>query len=264
MILGAVQGLTEFLPVSSSGHLILAHQIFPRFDASLSFDIALHVGTLLALLALMRREVSDLLLMLWSVVRRRSPAQEARLLWMIVLATIPGAAAGFFLEKSAENYFRNPQLVGVTLILGGVLFFVAERFDRQRLSLLTMSYTRALIIGFAQMLALVPGISRSGSTIIAGLFAGLQRREAVRFSFLLSMPIILGAIASSADTLPTVWGDTALRNDFLIGIATSFIVGMIAIRFLLRFTERYSFRVFGWYRIVVGAIALLLPLISRI
>lgn len=256
IVLAIIQGLTEFLPISSSGHLLLLHQLTSAGESSLAFDVALHVGTLVALIIVFWKDIVVLLKGVGDHVARRS-TDASRLVLMVFVGTIPAALAGFFLEDVIERFFRNTLVVATMLFVVGILFFVGERFGKRLHTIDRITVRNALLIGCAQALALIPGTSRSGITIIAGLFSGLQRKEAVRFSFILSIPIIAGAagktlITSSAQLLAA----DELRY-VMLGIVVSCIVGLATIKFLLRFTEKYSLRVFGWYRIVLSGIIII-------
>jgi undecaprenyl-diphosphatase len=258
IILGIIQGLTEFIPVSSSGHLVLADTVFGIGDGSLAFDVALHAGTLLALLVVFR---ADLVQLARAVVARK---KEAKLVYLIGLATIPAVITGFFLQDYVEDTLRSSVLVAVNLIVIAILMLFAERqFSKQKhpTRLTSINKAQALSVGAAQALAVVPGISRSGSTITAGLFMGLDRVAATRFSFLLGIPIIAGALIQT-----TIGGDGFSRvqsepDIFLIGILAAFISGMFAIKFMLRYLAGHSLKVFAYYRIILGLAVLLVWLV---
>lgn len=257
IVLGVIQGLTEFLPISSSGHLILGHE-FLGYDPSgtLMFDIALHLGTLLALVVYFW---SDLTRIVRSFFRRDDPAGR-RLGWMILLAMIPAAIAGAMFESFFETV-RNPWVVVGTLAGVAVLFILVERLRKNTgQGLATLSFGGAAGIGLAQALSLIPGVSRSGITIVAGMFGGLTRAEAARFTFLLSIPTVAGAaamtfLAQKAEPLAA----SELQH-MILGIATSAVVGYLAVRFLMRFLGNHSLNVFAYYRFglaIVTAVALL-------
>lgn len=262
IILAFVQGLTEFLPVSSSGHLVVLHDVLSfSVRDSVAFDLFLHWGTTFAVIYFFRLDLLKLLRAFFGSIWSRSFADgNARIAWYIVFSTIPAAVIGWFFED-ALGLFRNDQLVGALLIAGGVLFFVVEwamARRRTRRDLHSLSISDALFIGFAQASALIPGVSRSGITIVSGLFRGFGRAQAARFSFLLSVPIILGAgIKKSTD----IWSTGLERSEILIyvlGFVVAFVSGLVAIGFLLKYLEKRSLTVFGWYRIVLGIVILLL------
>ena len=247
LFLGVIQGLSEFLPISSSGHLVLLPWVFDFPDPGLSFDVALHAGTLVAVLGYFWRD--------WcNIFRIRNDMSEYRALpnaiIFLVAATIPGAIAGLLFEKQAETIFRSPLLIASTLfIFGGVLLIADMRGKKARL-LQEISLKDALVIGCAQALAIVPGVSRSGITITAGLFRGMTRASSARFSFLLSTPIIFAALLANVQSIASA-GITA---PFLVGVISSAISGYAAIFFLIRFVERASYRIFFWYRTALAVL----------
>jgi undecaprenyl-diphosphatase len=258
-ILGVIQGITEPLPISSSGHLVLAHNFLNIRQDALTFDVMLHLGTLVAFVLYFWR---DWLRVIHSVGRllryRRATSDWDRLTIYLILATIPGAIFGYLLQDYADNTFRSSLLVAVTLVIGGILLILAENGAAKRRSMKHMNSWDAGIIGLAQALALIPGISRSGITMIAALFRGLDRESAARFSFLLSVPIIAGAVVVS---IPHVQADLKQggidMNNLIIGFSTSFVVGMISIRFLLRYVRKHSFHIFAYYRFALAAAVLI-------
>lgn len=255
IILGIVQGLTEFIPVSSSGHLVVMHDVFGAPAGSLIFDVALHIGTLMALILLFYK---DVLRLARALIYRTA---EARLAKMLILATAPAAIAGFYLQSAAETTFRSSRIVAVNLMIFGLVMLLAERYAARftrRTSVEKITPQQALMMGMAQAFAIIPGVSRSGSTITSGLFGGLDRVAATRFSFLLAIPITFGAI------LKVLLTDTALNQIdgqagvFLAGIAAAFISGLCAIRFLLAYLAKHSLAAFAYYRIGIGLLILLL------
>ena len=266
IILGVVQGLTEFLPVSSSGHLLLG-QYFLGLDQDrfgLPFDVALHLGTLLAVVAYFWR---DLLRMARAFLRSLVPGgrnlsgdPDQRLAYLIVASTVPAALIGFFLEGFFENAVRSPWVVVFNLVLVGVLFIVAEAAGSQRRPAEKLGFLGAIGIGVAQAAALVPGVSRSGATITLGLFLGLRREEAARFSFLMSVPIIAGA--GSLQLAEAISAGMGGRDALLFaaGFVSSAVVGYLAIRFFLRFVAHHSLRAFAYYRFALAAVVVALLL----
>lgn len=249
-IMGLVQGLTEFIPVSSSGHLILFDK-WLGFNGGLTFDLALHIGTLLALFLFFGRDFYNLATGIFR------PGKDRWLALMIILGTIPGVIAGVLLESYAETVFRSVQLVAVNLMLVAVLMLVIDKFSKKDLKIESITPKRALLIGAAQALALIPGVSRSGITIVAGLAAGFDRVTATRFSFLLSAPIITGAtlkVLLDGDSFQQIGSEPAL---FLVGIVASFISGYVAIGFLLKYLANHGLAVFAYYRLALGAFILL-------
>lgn len=252
IILGLVQGLTEFIPVSSSGHLLLLHHAFGITEQGLGFDVALHIGTFLALCMFFYMDIVELAR---GVARG---GKQRRLALILAAATVPAVIVGIFLQRAAETSFRSPILVSLTLALMALVMLAAERYAVVLTSKVEkISPLQGILIGLAQAVALIPGISRSGSTITAGLFAGLDRVTATRFSFLLSIPITFGAIlkfAFDGDTLTQVRDETGI---FVVGIITAFVSGVVAIRFLLRYVAKHNLNVFAYYRLGLALFTLI-------
>jgi undecaprenyl-diphosphatase len=252
LLLGIVQGLTEFLPVSSSAHLILARAFF-GFDGDkfgMAFDVACPVGTLIAVLIYFRREVARMIAAVPRLFDRADP--EARLIWLIVVGTIPAVVVGLLFKSQIEDHLRTPAVAAAMLALGAVLLLVAERTGSKTRTEGSLTLAEALLIGCAQAAALVPGVSRSGATITVALILGLRRAEAARFIFLLAIPAILGAAASEAPKLLKAGlGDTA--SLFLIGVVSSGVVGFIAVKYFIRYLASHSLDAFAWYRLALAA-----------
>ncbi len=258
ILLGIVQGLTEFIPVSSSGHLVLMQDALGVSNGGLIFDVALHIGTLLALFLYFRREVKGLIL---GILGKND---QKRLAWLIVMATIPAALAGLLIRDWAETSFRSTVLVAVNLIVVALLMLAAEAWSKRQKTLTDVTHItrkQALIMGCAQAVALIPGVSRSGSTITAGLFSGMSRVEATRFSFLLAIPITFGA-ALSVMLESSQFSEGSELGVLIAGIAAAFASGLFAIRFLLRFLVKHSLAVFAYYRIGLGIIVLFSVFVS--
>jgi len=254
LILGLIQGLSEFLPVSSSAHLTLAPWLFHWPDPGLAFDVALHVGTLVAVLTFFREQWISLVRAAWNiVVRRRVETEEERRVIFLIIATIPGAIAGLALEKYAESTFRDPRLIAIVLIVMGIVLWLVDRVAPQDRPLAAMRWTDALMIGLAQMFAILPGVSRSGSTITAGRGLRLTRESAAVFSFLMSMPIIA---AASILKVPHVLRSEGVSLPLLVGVLASAFSGWLAITVLLRFVVRRSYGIFAVYRVALGLIVL--------
>lgn len=252
---GAVQGLAEFLPISSSGHLLLLHSVTHfSVGSDLSFDVALHLGTLVALVVYFWRDLLRILgawlksFAHWNV---RNDADQ-RLGWLLVIASVPGAIAGAALESKAETMFRAPALTATVLIIAGILLWAADRYVVQRDSMDQLTWKHALLIGLAQALAIIPGVSRSGATISLGRLLKLTRDAAARFSFLMSGPIVAGAVVKKAFEMRHVALTSTQRMDFLVGTLVAAVVGWLAIRVLLRYISRHSYAVFMWYRMALG------------
>ena len=258
IILGIIQGLTEFLPISSSGHLILMEWATGwqgELINNLSFDVALHVGTLVAVLWYFWRDWIKFGKAVLNVVRGKAAEYEARLVWYIILATIPAVVVGMKYEHVVESAFRHPLLVCTALVLGSLIMWFADRYSTKKRALASMTLGHALFVGFAQAMALVPGISRSGITISAALAAGYRREDAARFSFLLSTPIIAGAAVFKLKDI-TFQGHAAWGC--ILGTLMSAIAGYLSIRFLIRYLERHSLNVFVWYRLSLVGVVLVL------
>jgi undecaprenyl-diphosphatase len=268
LIMGIVQGLTEFLPVSSSGHLILVPYLFGWDDAfitSLAFSVMLHLGTLIALLVYFRADWLRIIPAGFAALRHRSFAgdPDRKLAWLLVAATIPAAAVGFLFSDVFETTIREPALVVVTLVIGGVILFVADAVGPETRRVDDVTFPIATGIGAAQALALIPGISRSGISISAGRFAGLDRPSAARFAFLMATPITAGAIVFEARKLLT--GEAGVEVEvgaLVVGLVASMIAGFAAIHFMLRYLRTRSLRIFVWYRFALAAIVVVV-LVTR-
>jgi undecaprenyl-diphosphatase len=277
IVLAVIQGVAEFLPISSSGHLIIVRRLLGWNELSaaheLSFDVALHFGTLLSVLFYFRRTWFQIVrAALGGKVVRFSESgassadltveeqkEERLLLWFLAIATIPGAIAGKLLEHSAEDYFREHIfLTAAALIVVALLMWLGEKIGRLDKPLTRISFADSLIVGVAQAFALIPGVSRSGSTITAGLFRGMRREAAVRFSFLLATPIIAGATLVKAHELHKEGLPAGMHMPFLVGILVSAVVGYAAIAWLIRYLQAKSLRVFIIYRIVAGIVVIAL------
>jgi undecaprenyl-diphosphatase len=273
VILALVQAATEFLPVSSTAHLILVPWLMGWEDHGLLFDIALHLGTLLAVLVYFAKTwIRLLFLALGRRVLAPDPGDPDRdlyanpkLFWYLVAATFPAGIAGLLLKDYVETVFRSPFVVGFMLIAIGLVLAWAERAGTFRRDLGHVSFLDAMIIGCAQAVALIPGTSRSGITISAALFRGVERAAAARFSFLLSSPIILGATAKTAFD---VWGQGGIPPEmqlaFLTGIAVSAVSGYAVIALFIRYLQTRTLRIFIYYRIIFGIIVLALASFFRL
>jgi len=257
-LLGIVQGLTEFLPISSSAHLVLARAFLgwnvDEGSFGLAFDVSLHVGTLLALVGFFRRDIVDILAALPGAARaQRGPGKVLRL---IVIGTIPVVIAGALAAKWLEEHCRTPQVIAVTLILGAVWLLIAEKFGSRARREDSLSSTGAFVTGLAEATAIVPGMSRSGSTISMAMLLGLTRESAARFSFLLGIPAILGAAVKEAPHIIKL-GVTAQDGQlFLLGMTVSAVVGYLTIRFFLRYLAGHSLDVFAYYRLALAVVTI--------
>jgi undecaprenyl-diphosphatase len=254
-ILGLVQGLGEFLPISSSAHLVLIPWLFKWSDPGLTFDVALHIGTLIAVAIYFWKDWLKLITKGLTDVR----SAEGKLFWYLVAATIPGAVVGFLLEKKAETIFREPILIATMLILLGVLLYWADRRGVKNIEMNHITFRTSLFIGLAQALAIIPGVSRSGITMTMGLLMGLTREGAARFSFLLAVPIIFGAALVKLPFL--ISNPSIITINFIIGILVSFVIGILSIGFLLRYVQTNNFLPFAWYRFILGSLVIVIVLI---
>lgn len=262
LILGIVQGATEFLPISSSGHLVLVPWLLGWEDPGLAFDAFLHLGTLVAVLAYFRHDLWRLALAWISSVRERSLSDpQARLAWLIILGTLPAVVMGFTLEGLFERLFAAPLWVSIFLLVTGLLLFLGERVRKSESRMESLTWLDALLIGLAQGVALAPGVSRSGATISAGLWRGLGREEAARFSFLLATPAILGANLLQLWELARLSGVGEVASTFLLGFLAAAVSGYLAIRFFLAFLKRRSLYPFSLYCWLLGTLTLLLALL---
>lgn len=262
LVMGIVQGLTEFLPVSSSGHLIIVPYLLGWDDAfitSLAFSVMLHMGTLVALLVYFRADWLRLVPAGLAAVRDRSLRDDPdrRLAWLLIAATIPAALAGLLLNDLIEQRFRQVGLVALMLVVGGVILWLADRWGGRDRGIGDVTFPVALGIGAAQALALVPGISRSGISISAARLAGLDREAAARFSFLMATPVTAGAGVFEARKLLTgeAGVDVAIAP-LLVGMIAALGSGLVAIHFMLRYLRTRSLSVFVAYRFVLAAVVL--------
>lgn len=250
VILGIVQGFTEFLPISSSAHLALLPWVFRFTDPGLAFDIALHAGSFFAILIALWPD--------WVTLVKQAVGGDAfsrRFVGFLVVTSVPGAIFGFLLEDKAATVFRAPWLIGTTLILFGALLWAVDRFVTREDSMEKMTWLRAALIGLAQALAIVPGVSRSGATITAGRAVGLSRVATAKYSFMAALPIIGGAAVFGLRHVAAV---QLLSLDWVLGFVAAGISSVIAMRFLLKWLQTRSFAIFAVYRIVVGVLVIAL------
>ena len=259
-ILAVLQGATEFLPISSSGHLILPSLIFSMKDQGLTFDIAVHVGTLFAVLVYFRSDLQRLVFAMTLSVFKRKHSKDSKLAWMLLASTIPAGLGGLLFATQVEQYGRSLILIGIASIVFGLLLFVSDRSGSKQLTLADMNWKTALLIGFSQVLALIPGTSRSGVTMTAALFCNLDRAAAARFSFLLAIPIIAasgllrGIQFLQTDTESVEW------IVLLYAIFISAVVAYLCIHYFLQLIERIGFLPFVIYRILLGIVLIFLAL----
>lgn len=251
-IYGIVQGIGEFLPISSTAHLILVPWLFGWSDPGVAFDVALHLGTAAAVIMFFWKD--------WLKLIRAGftdpHSKDGRLLWMIVVATVPGALFGVALDKYMES-FRNPALIGVMLILMGIALYFTDKLCRSDVELHEIGIKRSVLVGLSQVLAIVPGVSRSGITMTAGRAMGLDRESIAKFTFMMSAPIILGDGLYHAMKM----GHTAISfTPFATAVLTAGIVGALTIKFLLDYLKKKGFGIFAVYRFVLGAAIILMYL----
>lgn len=266
IILAVIQGLTEFLPISSSAHLILIPDLLHWQDPGLAFDVALHLGTLIAVLLYFFRDWIQLTLCGLGFHYPKRSSEQMRLqyqhmFWYLVAATIPGALVGFFFEHWIEENLRSPVPIACAMILIALLMWYAESVSRLDRHIEQTSLGDSMVIGTSQALALFPGVSRSGITIATGLFRGMTREAAARFSFLLSTPLIAGAAAKEVPRLLRLHhaGEVGIpQSTIIISILVSAVVGYLVIAFFLKYLQTRTLKVFIYYRIAFGIVILLL------
>ncbi len=267
-ILGIIQGLTEFLPISSTAHLIIVPFLLKIKEGllkSLTFDIFLHGGTLLAVIIYYRDKIIKLIVKFFEGIFDKNKRDDVnfKLSIFIILATLPAFFFGYFFKDLIEQIFRTPIFSALFLIIFAILLFIADRIKNKSKDIEKLNFFDALIIGFFQAIALLPGVSRSGITITAGLFLGYNRKDAAEFSFLLSIPVILGALVFGIKDLVK----SGINDNFIIlitGFIFAFLSGIIAIKFLLSYVKRFSYLIFIIYRITFGTLILILIFLGKI
>lgn len=259
IVLGIVQGLGEFLPISSTAHLILAPWFFGWSDPGLSFDVALHVGTLVAVVAFFWRDWLDIFAAAFGgeVSKRTDGADRTdragyskNLLWLLVIASVPGAIFGMLFDDKAEQALRNPLLIAFTLSVVGLVLYLVDKYAVHKKEIGAITVKDSIIIGLSQAVAIIPGVSRSGATMTAGLSLGLDRQQTARFSFLLSTPIIFGAALVKVPHLLK----GGITMPVMLGILASAITGYIAIKYMLRFIQKVGYAPFFWYRLALAVV----------
>jgi undecaprenyl-diphosphatase len=262
VLLGILQGLTEFLPVSSSAHLILARAFFGwdvPADFGLAFDVALHIGTLAAILAFFRREIAGMVVALPSVLSPGAgpSARPAKLVQRIVVGTVPVVVVGLLFNDYVEQTLRTPRVAAWALAIGAVVMFGAERLGTCRRAEDSVTWFEAALIGCAQACALIPGVSRSGATISLGMFLGLRRDAAARFTFLLAIPATLAAAGKESLELGRMGVSASNAQLMILGVLVSGIVGYVTIKYFLRFLAGHRLDVFAYYRWALAAVTAL-------
>ncbi len=247
IILGVVQGLTELLPVSSSAHLYLLSEYFFKWTISDSFDIALHFGTLLAICIFFFKDWISLIKGGFNKVFKKEDSTEGRIFWYIVAATIPAGIIGIVFEHYLEGYLKQPLIVATALIVMGILLYVVDKNSKSEVSYENMTFKQAFLIGISQVLAFIPGVSRSGATITVGRALKVDRESVAKYTFLLSTPIVFAA------TVLKIF-DFQFSVAFFAGVLTSFLVGLAVIKFLMEFIKKRNFKVFAIYRVLLGIV----------
>jgi len=265
IVLGLVQGLGEFLPISSSAHLIIVPWLFGWGDQGVSFDVALHLGTSLAIISYFFKDWLEIFKgsALYTFKKNTSPENKSHrnILIYLIIATIPGAIIGLLLESIIETKFRQPLLIAFNMVLLGTLMGIADKRFSGKKTFSDLKLIDSLVMGFSQSIALVPGVSRSGVTMTTGLFLGMDRTTVARFSFLMATPITLGACVLK---LPHLFSNGGVTGPLVVGIIVSAITGFLSIKYLLSFIRKYSFRIFVYYRYVFAFIVVLIYLIRMI
>lgn len=263
IILAIIQGIAEFLPISSSAHLIIFRDLFGigasiTEEISMSFDIALHFGTLLAIGIYFFK---DFINMFVKGFTKGVKDKEGKLLWYLVLATIPAGLVGVLFEKSIDKIFRsNFIIIGIALIVMGVIIYYVDKKAESKKTIEKLSAKDAFIIGCSQVFALIPGFSRSGTTIATGRILKLDRENAAKFSFYLSAPVVLGAVIVQLFSDNTISLIASNMGIFIIGVLVSFISGLLCISFLLKYLKKNDFKIFMWYRIALGLVVIIVAL----
>jgi undecaprenyl-diphosphatase len=254
IVLGIVQGLAEFLPISSSAHLIIVPWLFNWNDPGLVFDVALHLGTLVALLVYYWREWVSMGASIFNGDRERR-----RLLMMLIVASVPGAIIGLLFEKQADTSFRSPPLIAIALAALGIALWLVDRSAPQNRKIGEVTFFDAMLIGLSQAFAIFPGVSRSGSTITTARLLRLERADAANFSFLMATPIIAGAGLFEGRHLI----HEGVTGDVVAGFVAAAIFGLIAITVLIRFVRTRTYEPFAWYRVVLAAFVVAVYLMRR-
>lgn len=253
IVLGIVQGITEFLPISSTAHLVFAHELLGiKTSDDLALDAILHLATACAVIVYFHRDIGSLLrTFLRKVGRMPVNTEDSRLLIALVIATIPGGILGFLFESQIGGFLRNPLSIALSLIAGSVLFMAAEFASEYRKNNNSLTPKRAFIIGIFQASALIPGVSRSGATISGAMLLGLSRNHAARFAFLLSLPLIVGA--GMKKLLELLTSDSIISwVPITMSAISAFLVGLLAIHFFITFIKRHTLWIFIWYRIILA------------
>ena len=254
IILGIIQGIAEFLPISSSAHLIIFPYLFGWEESGLAFDVALHFGTMMAVILILCKDWWNLFVGAIKDVKEKKKTTNGKMFWYLIIATIPAALTGVLLDNVIEGVIRNKVwIIALALAIMGLLIYVGDKWASKHYKKETefedITLKQALIVGISQAFAVIPGFSRSGTTILAGRLQGISKEAITKFTFLLSVPVICGA------TILKV-GDLALTKEVIVGIITSFATGVIAIKFLLRYIKKHDFSIFAFYRVILAIVVL--------
>lgn len=249
IILGAVQGLTELLPISSSAHLNILPWFFNWENIPDSFDVALHAGTLLAIGIFFFKDWINLLVGAYKQTIKKEKNRDGTMFWYIVLATIPGGIIGFVLDKYCEEILTKPIIIAIALIVMGIILYLVDKYKKSEVDYENLSLKQTFIIGVSQALAFIPGVSRSGITMTTARSMGIKREAAAKYSFMLSAPIVLAATVLKIT-------EFEFTLAFFVGVFTSFIVGLFVIKFLMSYLQKGSFKAFAIYRVIFGIIIL--------
>ena len=261
LVLGVIQGLTELLPISSSGHLEIIPWLFnwtsdPQFNIDFEgFDVALHFGTFLAIALFFFKDWIKLIVGGFNQVVKKKKTTEGRMFWYLVIATIPGGIIGLLLDTFAGDILKKPIIIAIALIVMGIILYFVDKKSKSTTDYEHMSFKQTFLIGLSQCLAFIPGVSRSGITMIAGRAMGVDRTSAARYSFMLSAPIVFAATIFKLK-------DFVFNIPFFIGVLTSFIVGIIVIKWLLNYLQKGSFKLFAIYRVIFGIIIIVFTFIK--
>lgn len=248
--LGLVQGLTEILPVSSSAHLKILPWLLWNIDDIGAFDVALHAGTLLAIVLFFFKDWVSLIVGAYKTVVKKEENFGGKMFFYLVIATIPGGLIGFILDKFFEDVLDQPVVIGIALIVMGIVFYLVDKYAKSKTKYTEMTLKQTSLIGLSQALAFIPGVSRSGITITTARAMGVERESAARFSFMLSAPIVLGATILKLK-------DFTFSLPFFVGVLISFLVGLFVIKFLLEYLKKGSYKAFAIYRVIFGLIILI-------
>ena len=254
IILGIIQGIAEFLPISSSAHLIIFPYLFGWEESGLAFDVALHFGTMMAVLVVFFKDWWKLFIGAFTDIKDKKKTNNGKMFWYLVVATIPAVIAGLLLDDVIENVVRgNLWIIASCLAIMGMLIFIGDKWASKHYKKETkfedISLKQALIVGVSQAFAIIPGFSRSGTTILGGRLLGISKEAITKFTFLLSVPVICGA------TILKV-GDLVFTKEVIIGVISSFAAGLLTIKFLLNYIKKHDFSVFAFYRVILAIIVL--------